>query len=352
MWSRRHFLSHCTATSAGLLWAAHVRANDKPEAKNAEPLLTPAAQKGIESGMKWLNEQQHKDGSFGTAAYRGSVGITSLCGLALLSGGHRPGIGVFGPALDSALDFVLSKEDPGRPGYLNNADASPHGPMYNHGFAVLFLATAHGNVRDAKRAEKLRAVLGRSVELTLASQNAEKGWRYLPVSRDSDLTVTAGQVCALRAARDAGIGVPRAALDGAAGYIKKCQDGTGGFRYMPVAGASGWARTAAGLLALYSAGVTRGAEVERGLAFLLKSQQAPRAPLPDSYYYYGHYYAALATWAAGGDARKQWYPTARDELLSRQTPGGNWTDAISPHYATAMALIALQAPHGRLSPEF
>ena len=105
-------------------------------------------------------------------------------------------------------------------------------------------------------------------------------------------------------------------------------------------------------MALYSAGVTRGAEVERGLAFLLKSQQAPRAPLPDSYYYYGHYYAALATWAAGGDARKQWYPTARDELLSRQTPGGNWTDGISPHYATAMALIALQAPHGRLSPEF
>ena len=112
MWSRRHFLSHCTATSAGLLWAAHVRANDKPEAKKAEPLLTPAAQKAIESGMKWLKEQQHKDGSFGTAAYRGSVGITSLCGLALLSGGHRPGIGVFGPALDTALDFVLSKEDP------------------------------------------------------------------------------------------------------------------------------------------------------------------------------------------------------------------------------------------------
>src|SRR2546428_316917 len=82
------------------------------------------------------------------------------------------------------------------------------------------------------------------------------------------------------------------------------------------------------------AGVTRGAEVERGLAFLLKSQQAPRAPLPDIHYYYGHYYAALATWAAGGDARKQWYPTARDELLGRQTPGGNWTDGISPHYAT------------------
>jgi hypothetical protein len=225
--------------------------------------------------------------------------------------------------------------------------------MYNHGFGVMFLATAHGHVADKKRAEKVRDLLGRAVELTLASQNAQKGWRYTPTSRDSDLTVTAGQVCALRAARDAGVGVPKAALDGAAGYIKRCQDKDGGFYYMLAgAGKPTWVRTGAGLLALYSAGVTRGREVEQALKFLLANRPDPKAGRPDLHYYFGHHYAALATWAAGGEARKEWYTGARDELMARQTADGNWTDPICTHYATAMALIALQAPGGRLSPEF
>jgi len=159
-------------------------------------------------------------------------------------------------------------------------------------------------------------------------------------------------VCALRAARDAGIGVPKAVLDDAAGYVKKCQDSNGGFRYTPQAATVGWARTAAGLLALYCAGVTRGKEVEGALAYLLKNRPDPKAAGKDLHHFYGHAYAALATWAAGGDARKDWYTAARDELIAGQGADGGWSDPIDPHYATAQALIALQAPNGRLSPEF
>jgi hypothetical protein len=356
MWSRRHFLLRCTTSSAALALAAGARAEDNPEPTKPHPLLTPGARGAIDAGLKFLKDNQLADGSFGTNAYKGSVGVTSLGGVALLSGGNQPGAGAFGPAIDSALDFVLAHEDLRRPGFLNNPAASPHGPMYNHGFAVLFLATAHGHVPDRKRAEKVRDVLGRAVGLTLASQNAQKGWRYLPSSTDSDLTVTAGQVCALRAARDAGIGVPRAALDGAAGYVKRCQDRDGGFHYMlGGAGKTSWVRTGAGLLALYSAGVTRGLEVERALKYLLENRPDPKAPRvgrPDLHYYFGHLYAALATWAAGGDVRKDWYTAARDDLVARQAADGKWADALCPHYATAMALIALQAPGGRLSPEF
>jgi hypothetical protein len=360
MWSRRLFL--CAASSAGLLWAAPAGAADKPEGKKPDnrpagrkldPLLTDEAKKAIDSGLRYLKGGQHKDGSFGTGAYKGNVGVTSLCGLALLAGGHKPGAGLFGPTLDFALDFVLSKEHPRTRGFLHNPKASPHGAMYEHAFATLFLATAHDQVRAKERARKLQALLGRAVALTLASQNAEKGWRYQPTSRDSDLSVTAAQLCALRAARDAGYGVPKSALAGAAGYAKKCQDRrTGGFRYMRAGGTPNWGRTAAGVLALYSAGVTRGPEVQRGLAYLFKNRPDPRAKAVDVYYYHGHYYAALATWSAGGETRKKWYTQARDELLARQQRGGNWTSPICPHYATAMALMALQAPGGVLSPEF
>jgi len=347
MWSRRHFL--CAASAAALAWA-----DDKSEAKPVAPPAVKDSQKTIAAGLKYLKAQQHKDGSFGTAVYKGNVGITSLCGLAILSGRHQPGVGEFGATLDSALDFVLSKENAqgGQPGFLHNPAASPHGPMYNHGLAVMFLAAAHDKVSDKKRSAKLHEVLGRAVALTLRSQNREKGWRYLPSSADSDLTVTGVQVFGLRLARDVGIGVPRAALAGAAGYAKRCQDQMGGFRYMARSGGPNWTRTAVGVLTLYNAGITRGAEVKRGLEFLLKNRPNPKVPRPDIHYYFGHYHAALTCWAAGGETRKKWFDSARDELIARQGAAGNWTDVICPHSASAMALIALQAPNGILSPDF
>jgi hypothetical protein len=39
-------------------------------------------------------------------------------------------------------------------------------------------------------------------------------------------------------------------------------------------------------------------------------------------------------------------------VVARQGADGNWPDVICTHDATAMALTALQAPNGRLSPEF
>ena len=101
-----------------------------------------------------------------------------------------------------------------------------------------------------------------------------------------------------------------------------------------------------------SAGFTRGPEIERGLAFLLKNRPNLKGARPDMHYFFGHYHAALATWAAGGEFRRKWYEPARDELIARQTAGGNWLDPISAHCGTAMALIALQVPNGQLSPEF
>jgi hypothetical protein len=366
MWSRRWFLRCCAASSAGLLWPrpaypegnATVEKNEpeekkgKPKAPRPDPLFTPAARKAVAAGLKYLTAAQHKDGSFGTRGFKGNVGLTSLCGLAFLAAGRRPGAGAPGKVLDAALDFVLGKEQARPRGFLHNRNASPHGPMYDHAFAVQLLATAHDRLADKKRAGKVHAVLARAVALTLASQNAEKAWRYRPTSRDSDLTVTAAQLCALRMARDAGIGVPRAALAGAAGYVKKCAGATGGFHYMPRAGKPSWGRTAAGVQALYSAGLTRGAEVRRGLAYLLANRPDPKAKKLDLHHYHSHFYAALATWSAGGDTRKKWYEGARDEMVARQLGAGNWASPICPHYATAMALIALQAPSGVLSPEF
>jgi hypothetical protein len=62
MWSRRHFLHCCAASSAGLAWVGPVAGDGPAEAKQVDPLLTPAAQKAVASGLKYLQKQQHKDG--------------------------------------------------------------------------------------------------------------------------------------------------------------------------------------------------------------------------------------------------------------------------------------------------
>ena len=104
--------------------------------------------------------------------------------------------------------------------------------MYGHGFATLYLAEVYGmSPRD-----DLREKLARAVELIVRTQNAEGGWRYQPRPEDADISVTICQVMALRAARNAGLRVPRETIDRCVDYVKRSQNADGGFRYMLPAG--------------------------------------------------------------------------------------------------------------------
>jgi hypothetical protein len=335
-----------------------------PEVSQARHMITRQAQEAIDMGLAYLAREQNNDGSFGTNQHRGNVAITSLAGLAFMSGGHQPGRGKYGQAVNRALQFVLDQEDKTqRPGFLHNRGAILHGPMYGHGFGTLFLAEAHGMVQGRDMRQRLRGALERAVQLIIKSQNREGGWRYQPVPADADLSVTICQIMALRAARNAGIAVPKSVADNCTKYVKECQDlrGDGGFRYMRHGGPTGFARTAAGVVALYSAGVYKGEPVERGLKYLLERCK-PGAPREDfrgfgrhdmlMHYYYGHYYAVQAMWTAGGRYWREWFPAIREELIhhgDRNRTTGAWFDnRICPHYCTAMACIILQVPNNYL----
>ena len=113
-------------------------------------------------------------------------------------------------------------------GFIINRDAVSQGPMYGHGFATMFLAECYGMSRRAE----LRGKLAAAVKLIVDSQNDEGGWRYWPDSTDADVSVTICQVMALRAARNAGLSVPKTTIDRCIEYVKKCQNPDGGFTYM------------------------------------------------------------------------------------------------------------------------
>lgn len=315
--------------------------------EGAADLMTEGADRAIEAGLAWLSSQQQGNGSFGSGSYRANLAVTSLAGLAFMASGSSPGRGKYGDEIEKALAFVLEHVTPA--GFITIPSTSTHGPMYSHGFGALFLAEAYGMTKRQEIREKLE----KAIRLIIDCQNPEGGWRYQPRPNDADISVTVCQINALRAARNAGIFVPKETVERCIEYCKKAQNPDGGFRYMLQGGGSAFPRSAAGLVALYSAAIYDDKAIDSGLAYL--RQFVPNAQVANvnaierfSHYFYGHYYAAQVMWIRGGKDWAEWFPAIRDELVQKQVAQGYWNDNICREYGTAMALIILQIPNNFL----
>ncbi len=295
----------------------------------------------IQRGLDFLQEQQRPDGSFSGGTMGRNVGVCGIAGLAFLASGSTPGRGPHGENIDRTLDYVLTHVQ--RSGFISEPEAVSHGPMYGHGFATLFLAEVYG----MSPREDLREKLSLAVRLIVDTQNEEGGWRYEPRRFDADISVTICQIMALRAARNAGLHVPRETVERCIDFVRRCQNPDGGFMYMRSdgGGVSAFPRSAAGLVALYSAGVYQGPEIEQGLQYLSRFQPGRNTAQNHTHYFYGQYYATQAMWHAGDAYWEEWYPGLKEELLRVQLPNGSWTDPMSPLYGTAMACIVLQIPN-------
>lgn len=333
--------------AVGLGLVASAPAQDKPKkttlADEANKVIgneiNDKQKKAVEKGLAWLAKRQGEVGNFTQQGYSGGVGITALAGLAFMQAGNLPGRGKYGKEVQAILDHILANCQ--RSGFITSEGST--GPMYSHGFATLFLGEVYGMTGNEDCKEKLQ----RAVQLIQKTQNQEGGWRYQPAPYDADISVTICQVMALRAARDAGIKVEKEVVDKAIEYCRRCQNPDGGFNYMAGQGpgGSGFPRSAAGVAALYYAGVFEGKEIENGLAYLAKFTPGKGAGGAEGHYFYGHYYAVQANFLAGGDYWAKWYPAIRDELCQRQGENGAWSGDFSEDYATSMALIILQMPN-------
>ena len=343
LWSGRLAVAQDTTKeqSKSVSGFGEARRGDVPE--GTAEMMTPAVDRAIASGLAWLARSQNDDGSFGSGTYRGNIAVTSVAGLAFMSAGSSPGRGPYGAPIDKALAFVMQNTSPS--GFIAVPGSATHGPMYSHGFGTLFLAEAYGMTHRPEIREKLQ----KAVRLILDTQNNEGGWRYQPVRHDADLSVTICQINALRAARNAGLSVPKETVEACIRYVKQSQNPDGGFRYMLTGGAtSEFPRSAAGVVALQSAGEYDTKEIREGIAYLRQYTREIKLGSRYSHYFYGHYYAAQAMWIQGGEDWAEWYPAIRNELIRRQSAVGYWTDSICNEYGTAMALIILQIPNNYL----
>lgn len=318
--------------------------------------ITPELRKAVKAGLERLALDQKPDGTFGLVddTYGAKSAVSALAGLAFMEDGNLPGRGKYGENVQRCIDAILAAAQ--ESGLLVSEQA--HAVMYSHGFATLFLAEVYGMTGD----EKVKDKLHRAVRLIEKSQNPQGGWRYQPVPYDADISVTICQVMALRAARDAGIKVEKDVIDKAIEYVRTCQNPDGGFNYMLGGGGgpngSAFPRSAAGVAALYYAGVFQGPEIINGLNYIRQARNGNFADngngfnrnfgggVPQNHYYYGQYYAVQAMFLAGGDYWANWFPATRQDLLERQDKTtGAWRGEVSDDYCTAIALIVLQVPN-------
>ena len=257
--------------------------------------VTPQTQAAIEHGLKWLVSQQMTDGGFGRqGSYARNVGVCALAGTAFLS--QRGMTGPYRRSIQECVRYLLGRAQEN--GFIVEAEVRTHATLYGHGYAAMFLGQVFGESFDPNVRAKLKA----ATQLILNLQNEQGGWSYTSDPQDADVSITTCQLLALFSARQAGIGVPREAIERSVEFLKQAQNEDGGFRYrLDDPPESLFPRSAAAVVALTCAGLAQDPAVQRGRDYL----KQPHPPLELSpgqlaeYHFYGRFYATHAAWQAG-----------------------------------------------------
>jgi hypothetical protein len=325
--------------------------------------ISPAVKQCVDRAVAWLLTQQRAQGCIidenrNEPVPQHSGAMTALAIMGLSSVGHMPTDPTpEGKVVARALRFMTDSIVPTDEGYLGQGDRSR---MYGHGIMTLMFAEMLGQGLDDEMDKKIRSRVQHAVELILRSQDVIKsepnrgGWRYEPGSSDSDISVSVWQVMSLRAAKNAGLDVPKEAIEKAVAYIKRSYrsernpDGTprdleSAFSYEPYGGRQTFSTTAAGVLALQVCGQYEAPEAVGGSNYLLKSPPSPN----EAWFFYGNYYYAQCMYQRGGDYAAVARQKTEKTMLELQQPNGAWQPrngnerSAGPIYATALALLSL-----------
>ena len=106
------------------------RKDSKSEKSPAE--LVAPARKSIDKGLDFLLRSQVKSGrnrgAFSNSGISSGVATASLGGLAMMCGGHMPGLGKFGKSIDMCVEYVLKNVR--ETGYIATRDGGARENMY------------------------------------------------------------------------------------------------------------------------------------------------------------------------------------------------------------------------------
>ncbi len=334
--------------------------------------LAPEYRKAVEKGLQWVAKAQHRDGHWDAHGGQYPTTMTALSGMVLLMEGSTIREGRYAEHIRKATDWLMDRcQRNGLIGNPNNpTEASRY--MYGHGFAMLFLSQVYGEEEDKERRKKLEGILTRAVEFTGRAQTPRGGWGYVSSADGGGFdegSVTVTQVQALRAARNAGIVVPKKIIEDAQKYLKDCTTDRGGVIYSLAQGgraAVGGERpplTAAAIACMFSSGDYNSPLAKKWLEYCrtaIPIAQVGRSGHDE----YMHYYYAQALYILGDEGYKKMFPNAKpdehltwskyrkamfDHLVRTQNADGSWSGGyIGPVFSTTTHLTILQLENGTL----
>lgn len=336
----------------GALRPAAVRAQDPAEelVTDRPQHVTARTQQAIERGLRYLAQQQRRDGAWVEGGGMGSypVAMTALAGMAFLGHGDTPARGKFAANVRRAVTYLTDQRQASRTTGLITSRGSGEEmrSMYGHGFSMMFLAQCLGDDGDPQLQKRILEVLQKGVELTGRSQSGRGGWLYTPDSGGDEGSVTVTQVQALRACRNAGLAVPVRIVRQAVAYIEASAQPDGGIAYQAGSQGSQPAITAAAVAVLYNAGQYDSPIARASLDFCRTRIDVRGGGGGFGHWFYTHLYLSQAYWQVGGRDWDNYYPQVRDHLIATQSPDGAWQgDSVGNVYGTAIAVTILSLPY-------
>jgi hypothetical protein len=328
-------------------------------------------EQNVRAGLDWLAKQQIKRNDEGWWEANGGMyptTMTGLSGMCFLLEGSTMKEGKYSENIRKAVNWYLKRSQ--NNGLLGNP-ANPTESaryLYGHGFGMLFLACAYGEEDDDKKRKQLEKLLTKAVEFTGKAQTDRGGWGYVSAADGGNFdegSVTITQLQGLRAARNAGIFVPKSIIDKAVKYLHDCTTPRGGIIYSLAHGspANGGERpplTAAAVACAFSAGDYKSEDAKKWLKYCRDNIPFGKGRL--NHDEYQNYYFSQAVYILGDDGYNKLFPgdkepmkwsdfrnTMFDYLKTGQNKEGFWNSGgIGTIYSTAINLTILQLENATL----
>jgi len=282
--------------TGGLAAVPSPRPAHAAEAKK-NPNADAEVEAAVAKGLEYLKKTQAKDGHWEAQGGQYPTSMTALAGMAFLMEGSTLKEGKYTDQVKAAVDWFLSPNRQRANGLIGDARNPSESIryMYGQGFGTLFLASVYGEEEDREQREKLEKLLTKAVEFTCKAQTSKRhklpegkdveigGWGYVSAADDANfdegsVTITALQ--GLRAAKNAGIPVPKETIDKAVRYLEACTTSDGGviYNYLGGVAARGQERpalTAAAICCGFSAGQYSGELPKKWLKYCKAHEGTP-----------------------------------------------------------------------------
>ncbi len=323
----------------------------------------------VKKGLEWLRRAQAPDGHWEAQGGQYPTTMTALAGMAMLMEGSTLREGKYSDNIVKAVNWFMQRSQPnGLLGNPNNPTESSR-YTYGHGFGLLFLASVYGEEEDMERRKKLETMLKKAVEFCGKAQTDKGGWGYVSAKEGGNFdegSTTITQLQALRAAKNAGIPVPKEIIDNAIKYLHKCTTARGGVIYnLSGNGAAqvGQERppiTAAAVACAFSAGQYKDEYAKKWIKFCKENIPIAKGRLAHDEYQ--SYYFAQAIYVLGDDRYGELFPKEPkgswltwsgykdamfDHLKGQQNADGSWTSGyIGTVFSTSVNLCILQLDKG------